>query len=87
METINNEILERGFQNNYSIHEVFEYQSVSTLESVIKKINQSEKNEILLQININNMMPFYKLKSTLKNNDQEERKFWNHLISILFMTQ
>lgn len=87
METINNEILEREFQNNYSIHEVFEYQSVSTLESVIKKINQSEKNEILLQININNMMPFYKLKSTLKNNDQEERKFWNHLISILFMTQ
>lgn len=87
METKNNEILEREFQNNYSIHEVFEYQSVSTLESVIKKINQSEKNEILLQININNMMPFYKLKATLKNNDQEERKFWNHLISILFMTQ
>lgn len=87
METIENEILERELNNNHSIHEVFEYQRVSTLDNIIKRIKASDDNEILLQINMNIMIPFYKLKATIKNDPEQESKFWNHLVSLLFISQ
>lgn len=85
MERIENEILEREFINNYGIHEVFEYQSTSDLDNLVKSIKDS--NEILLQININNIIPFYKHRNNFKDDSEEESKYWNHIISILFMTQ
>ena len=85
MEKIDNEYLEREFNNNYKVHEIFKYQGHATLDTLIKKIKDS--NEILLEINNNNITPFYKHRENFEFESIEEYSFWNHIISVLFMQE
>ena len=85
MEKIDNEFLEREFNNNYQIHEIFKYQKHRDLDILIKNIK--ENDELLLEININNIMPFYKHRSNFQFESDEEYKFWNHVVSTLFMSE
>lgn len=80
-----NKILEKEINENYGHHEIFLHQSYETLNSIEKIID--EKNEILLEININNIMPYYNLRTKFKYESIEENDLWNHIISILFMTE
>ena len=87
MEKIENEFLEREFNNNHEVHEIFKYQRNEDIDNLEKNILESNGNEILLKININNIMPFLKHKSNIEKDSEEEEKFWNHVVSILFMSQ
>lgn len=87
MEKIENEYLEREFANNYQTHELFNYQRRETIDSIMNRINDNPNGDILLQININNIMPFYKHRNNFINNSVEEYNYWNHVVSILFMSQ
>ena len=81
------ENIEKELDNNRSIHEIFECQSASVIDTVIKRFKDNDSNEILLQININNIMPFYKHRGNFQKESEEEARFWEHLVSILFMSQ
>lgn len=85
MEKLDNKYLEREFNNNYQVHEIFKYQKHGTLDTLIKNIK--EKHEPLLEIDINNIMPFYKHRNNFEFESIEEYNFWNHVISILFMQE
>ena len=87
METIDNMVLERELKDNHSMHELFEYQRNSTLDGVVKTLKESNGNDILLQISINNVIPFYKFRASFLYESEEESRYWNHIISILFMSQ
>ena len=87
MEKIENEFLEREFNNNHEVHEIFKYQRNEDIDNLEKNILESNGNEILLKININNIMPFLKHKNNIEKDSEEEEKFWNHVVSILFMSQ
>lgn len=87
MEKIENEFLEREFNNNHEVHEIFKYQRNEDIDNLEKNILESNGNEILFKININNIMPFLKHKSNIEKDSEEEEKFWNHVVSILFMSQ
>ncbi len=87
MEIIDNKYLEREFNTNYEYHEIFNYQKNETLDVLEKRIKSSGKNDILLKININNIVPYYKHRSNIEHNSDEEKKYWNHVVSILFATQ
>ena len=80
-----NKILEKELNENYESHEIFLHQSYETLNSIEKIID--EKNEILLEINMNNIMPYYNLRTNFKNESDGENNLWDHIISILFMTE
>lgn len=85
MEKIDNEKLEREFNNNKTSHEVFEHQRTGTLDVLEKRIK--DNNEVLFQLSINNIMPFYKHKGHFVDGSKEETRFWNHVVAILFMTE
>ena len=87
MEKIENEFLEREFNNNHEVHEIFKDQRNEDIDNLEKNILESNGNEILFKININNIMPFLKHKSNIEKDSEEEEKFWNHVVSILFMSQ
>lgn len=82
---LENKYLEREFNYNYQVHEIFKYQQHRTLDTLIKKIN--EKKELLLEIDINAIMPFYKHRNNFEFESDEEYDFWDHVISNLFMQE
>jgi len=82
---MDNKILERELNNNYEYNEIFTYQRYGTLESVSDVVK--ENKELLFEININNIIPYYKHRSKFKYESEEEYRFWNHIISILFITE
>lgn len=80
------ETIKRELKNNYSSHEVFNYQGTNALEEVVKYVKYNE-NDILFEININNIMPYYKHRTEFVSESQDEEKYWNHVVSILFFNQ
>ena len=82
-----NVFLEREFNNNHEVHEIFKYQRNEDIDDLEKMVTESDDNEILLKININNIMPFLKHKSNIEKDSEDEEKFWNHVVSTLFMSQ
>lgn len=85
MEKLDNEFLDREFNNNYQVHEIFKYQKHRTLDTLKKNIK--ENDELLLEIDINNIMPFYKHRNNFDFESIEEYNFWNHVVSVLFMQE
>lgn len=85
MEKIDNEFLEREFNNNYQVNEIFKYQRHRALDKLMRNIK--EKNELLFEIDINIIMPFYKHRNNFEFESEEEYNFWNHALSILFMQE
>ena len=79
--------IKRELKNNYSSHEVFNYQGKNALEEVDKYVKENGSNNILFEININNMMPYYKHRTEFTSESQDEEKYWNHVVSILFFNQ
>lgn len=84
MKDLENKVLEREINNNHDTNEVFIHQNKAVLSDLEDNLRESN-NEIVLDIDINNIMPFYRLKTRMKQEEMEDNNFWSHVVSILFM--
>ena len=83
MKELDSKILERELRDNHDTHEIFKHQSRILLSDL--EDNLKESNEIVLNINLNSIMPFYRLTTKMKHEEYEDENFWQHAVSVLFM--
>ena len=81
MKVIDNKFVKEELENNYEKNEIFKHQRHSTISQIEDYIKENGTNEILLDIDINNITPFLKLGSLLK----DDNEYWNHVVALLFM--
>lgn len=84
MEIIDNEYMEEELDNNHSIGEVFKNQRHTTLDSLTKKIENNE-NDILVNISINNIVPF--LKRGQETTELYDDPYWDSVVSLIIMNE
>ena len=64
---------------------VFKHQQRDTLNGISDLLQGMPKKEILFEIDVNQIVPFYKLRNNFKDDDNVDDTYWNHVISLLFM--
>ena len=81
MKDIDNKFVKEELENNYETNDIFKHQRHSTISQIEDYLKENGTNEILLDIDINNITPFLKLGTLLKDDDE----YWNHVVALLFM--
>ena len=81
MKDIDNKFVKEELENNYETSDIFKHQRHSTISQIEDYLKENGTNEILLDIDINNITPFLKLGTLLKDDDE----YWNHVVALLFM--
>ncbi len=81
-----NEYVINSITTDNNEKEVFKHQRHETLNGIEELIEKLPKKEILFELDLNQIMSFSKLRNNIKDDDRNYDIFWNHVISLLFMT-
>ena len=80
-----NEYVINSITRNNRDNEVFKHQQHETINGISEVIEHMPKSEVLFEIDFNQIVPFNKLRSNFKEDDNVDDIFWNHVISLLFI--